>query len=330
MNNSSLAFRTFIDENLRPFLLKADQNAEFCNDLIKSLLKIKSIPSGEDIKTLFGVSVPVAFTMCQHLAAIERLQNTTDWKVKNEAVLKSIEKAETLVGLGTTHLASPLGNLLEGKIEANHISVNGKIPWASGQQLFDKLVIGFRTEEELIFALIDFPKTETPHHKIFPHELTIMNSTNSVALELKDLKIDKKDIISRRELTAPAKPWPTQYWHSEIGIAKECFYKIEEWLKNTQHPKSKNVEIALKELKNQVDAIEKIEKNLPSEDDNNQTTMQIQNLINNSLRLLILARGSSILKNGFDILLLQSQSNLLDLWIQSPDLINAKIRSLRD
>lgn len=322
------SFTQIIEQHLKPNLLQADQSADFANDIIKMLVSSSKMPSPDELKLLFGISPPVAFTFWQHVAAVERLKNSEEWQAKNNNLWRSIEQGTTLVGLGTTHLASPFGNPLTAVLVDKKYRVTGIIPWASGRKLFEKIILGFRTETQTIFALVNFPKFDTEIQQITQHNLKVMNSTDTVSVKLTDFVVEEDCIISCSEIGKSVQLRPSRYWHPELGIAKECLRKIESWVEMTKHPKAANVRIKLKFLKEKVQNIERLEKMSSPEKDSDQTSIDIQNLILTSIRLLILATGSMILKSESEILLLQSQSNLLDIWVQGPDLLNAKINSL--
>lgn len=326
--SKSGSFSEILETQIRPNLFKADQSAEFAAPIIRSLIANKELPSPDQLKQLCGVCLPIGFTIGQHISAVERLENYLDWQQTNKDLWQSIREGRTLIGLGTTHLASHNKHMLHGKLDGDDIIVNGSIPWATGRRLYDKLIFGFRTDKELVFAMINFPKEDTTNLKMTPHKLAVFNSTDSVRIELKDFKVKKEWILSRRPDGAPANVKPFRYWRPEIGIASECLNKVDQWLKNSQHPKAIIVKEKSDELKNKIKEIETIEESLSPDRDKPDVVFKIENVIHASLRLLILAKGSSIFQTNSEVLLLQNQLNLMDVWIQNPDLINLKIRSL--
>lgn len=326
--SKSASFSEIIEKQIRPNLFKADQSAEFTNPIIRSLIANKELPSTEEIKQLYGVCLPIGFTIGQHIAAVERLENYVDWQHANKELWDSIRKGNTLIGLGTTHLASHNKYILHGKSDGDDTIVNGSIPWATGRRLYDKLIFGFRTNEELVFAMIDFPKEDTANVKVFPHQLAFLNSTDSVRIELKDFRVTKSSILSRRADGAPANVKPLRYWRPDIGIASECLNKVDQWLQTSQHPKATLVKEKAAEFRTQIKEIEVIEKSMSPDRDKPDVYFKLENLIHACLRLLILAKGSSIFQLNSEILLLQNQINLMDVWIQNPELVNLKIRSL--
>ena len=327
-HSKDISFHEVVEKQLRPNLIKADQSAEFINQIIRSLISSKGLPSTEELKILYGVCLPLGFTLGQHISAFERLQNYEDWQQSNKELWESICQGRTLVGLATTHLASPNKHMLYGKLVDDDIIINGCIPWATGHRLYDKLIIGLRTDEEIVFAMIDFPKENTSNLKITRHNLQVLNSTDSIRIELTHFKLTKESVLARRPIGAAANVKPVKYWRPEIGIAKECLNKVDQWLESTKHPKADVVRKKAADLKAQYDSIEQIERSLAAERDSDEVNMKRENLIHASLRLLILAKGSSVMALNSEILLLQNQITLMDVWIQNPELINLKIESL--
>lgn len=289
--------------------------------------KLKKDVSNANLFEIYSRSTALGFTIWQHLAAVERLNDSNSWKEKNNQILMSILNGEILVGLGTTHLARATGSTLRGISEEQNFKVNGTVPWCTGYSIFSKIIIGFETESEVIFALTEFPSPLNPIEALHvtKMELTVLNSTSTVSMRVKNLLITDQNIISRRSKTQLSTPLRTQYRMPDLGMAKGALGLIENHISETENPRNQIVINCLPELKKRFDAL-KIKILDCSIEMTDELQCEKADIIRDTVRLFGLIVGGSSLKVASEVSRRNLETLLLDIVVQSPTAFEIKIK----
>ncbi len=332
-----------IEKRVRPKLAKIDSSKEVVGELISEIFEAARLDEFDNSKNILlkpdqleaimGTSPPLGFTIWQHLSAVERLSNAIDWQKNNKITWELVRSAKKLVGLATTHLATPSSISIESKLsEDGSFILDGVLPWASGRAYFDYLVVGFKHNEEIVFALADFPKRDLVSNKseirVEEHNLEVCNSTDSVRITIKNFVITADRVISRYKPINQIQPRPSSYINPEAGIATEILNRVLETSKNQQHPKFSLILGKEKQLRKQLQDLRLLRGTNNSDWPKQRVALEIENLIYNSIKLLLIAQGASSLQQKSETLLIQSQLALLQSWVQSSDLVKLKIESL--
>ena len=102
-----------------------------------------------------------------------------------------------------THLAKQ-NILVEAHFEDGNYIVRGKVPWASGVDYFDCLLLGFRFGNENCMAILDM-KVLKKHlgTNVTKWELDAYQGTNSAMLELTDLHVPVEALVRKYPVDKP-------------------------------------------------------------------------------------------------------------------------------
>lgn len=130
---------------------------------------------------------------------------TASWIVKNspktelkEKYLSEIAAGKIMVGNSVSHLNPKKQGILKGERNNNGYTITGKIHFASGWNLFDRILIGFHTENnEEVFALIPFNEVQVNSNFTVSEALDVISmlSLNTVSLCFDDYFIHDTDIV---------------------------------------------------------------------------------------------------------------------------------------
>ena len=271
-------------------------------------------------------STAFAFTIAQHFVALERLELATDWQKRNSALWEKLRRAELLCGLATTHLAKPGEPALAGVAREEGFVLNGFSPWSCGYKIFDKLVVGFDSGEEIIFACVDYPaRAKEAGVKVTPNKLACMNGTSSVRFDFKNYFLSADHIVSRRTKTVKVKNPPSRYVGTELGIGKAALETVISYTKVTTHPKNDLLLLACKKMKTK---LAEINKSIDLEPTDHRLGMLIAEFNLDSVRLAGLALGAKALLAGSVVARWQQELILFDAVIQSPKTLELKINQL--
>lgn len=286
----------------------------------------KDLPLNEDLESIFGASTSLAFTLWQHLAAIERLQTLRIWQQKHPKVWNSIVKGEKICGLATTHLAKPGGAGISATLLLEHFIISGKAPWVCGFGIFDLLLIGFETDSAVVFALTDFPnefnKTSMSGITYHRQQMICLNGTSTVSMTFNEKIINLSDIVSSRAKTQPALPRKSKFVIPELGIGKTAINEAVKIVTGSKHPRHQLVSRSILDLKNRLAEIEEMRS---KENDLPRLIFLRDEFNRDSIRLLTLAMGADALNSNSLPAKLALETILLDSVIQAPATLELKI-----
>lgn len=274
------------------------------------------------LEAVFAVSAALGFTLWQHLAAVERLSRSLDWKTRNAELWRDIRSGRRLVGLATTHLAKPQRPRLTAVPRSGGgLTISGTLPWVSGYGFFESLVIGLRHGTEVIFALTDFPSPGVPRDRgrasIRPIDLGCLQGSSTVDISLDAWAIDDAQIISRRSADSPPKGPPSAYASPDLGMAQAALDECDRILASRPAPSADGSEggpevIGL--LRARLDALRKAR----FDDAGPRAEYLKDECIRDAVRLLALIAGGRSLTRNSLAFRLQQEVLLLDAVIQLP------------
>lgn len=325
-------FDSFTTKNVLPnaHVLDSDPHEvkRHIRDLLTGLKSVKTdllvLPTLEQLEKLFASSTALAFTLSQHISAVERLKESETWQDTNGELWQKIAQAEILCGLATTNLSKPGGAGIQAKETSDKFVLNGTAPWVCGYGLFEKLVVGFEAQDSVLFALIDSPYPDRPSERMSAilHKLAALNGSATYQLKFSEKEIAQSAIISRRQKTgAKSMPRPSAFVIPELGMAMGAIEAIRKIAMNSDHPRQQFVKDALHALDKRLSDIRK---------KRNENTPPVEliplrdELIRDANRLLVLATGAQALKAGSLASRLHLEFLLMDAVIQSPEVIARK------
>ncbi len=275
----------------------------------------------EELDLLFGASTSLAFTFWQHLSVVERLDGLSDWKTSNAPLWRSIASGDTLCGLATTHLAKPDGANITATLNNQNFEITGRAEWVSGFEIFDKLLVGFEADTEIIFCMMDFPAiVGSPSITVCPKQLACLNGTSTVAISFNAHVIPMSSLVSRRSRSIPPQLRPSRYNLPEIGIAFAAIKEIDRITENSVNPRHQLVRSHLKTIKMRIDEIIR-----DRNSDRQELAMLRDEVIRDSVWLLSLTFGAAGLNENSLVSRLQMELLLTDVIVQSHSSLTAKV-----
>lgn len=274
-----------------------------------------------DLEAIFSVSTALAFTLWQHLGAMEWLSRLEGWLAANPKLWAKLLKGSEPVGLAVTHLAKPDRPQMAAKADGKGgFALTGVFPWVTGHGIFSRLIVGFQHEEEVVFALVDFPSPKNlplgATVDIEPVPLGCLQGTATVRILLNDWPVTAAQIIERRALKAPAAKRPTVYVYPELGIAAAA-------LKECERLDSRSA--AVRALTARVEGLRAAAASGSTTDE---THVLRDECIRDSVRLLAILSGGSALTRESLAFRLQQEVLLLDAVIQPAVVRTMKIEKL--
>jgi hypothetical protein len=302
--------------------------------MAQALIELNTVPtesgsiSNSDLVKIYEGSSALGFTLWQHLAAVERLGQSEDWQLKSSLIWRNILEGKNRCGLATTHIAKPGAPTITGTSVHGGFSISGIAPWASGYGFFDYIVIGFQTDNKIVFAVKPFPISDSENSSIERYKLEIMNGTSAVKLTFKNYFISDEDIVSSRSKEQPPANKRSKYLMPEIGIGFEALNLTVNLMKQSEHPKKDSILSACGDLKNQINEL--YLRSLNSGHVTTADAVEKDELIRNAVRLLILAGGSQHIAAKSTTVRMQKELMVLDVILQSPEVIMGKIKSISD
>lgn len=172
-----------------------------------------------------------------------------------------------------------------------------------------------------------FPKSLSNKNgvTVFPHKLVCINGSASVRLELKNVVIANKDIVSTRQKTSEVKMRVSRYIGYELGIGKSALEKTKIEIEKSIHPKRLTVLQTIAKLNHRLASIIELRKNTPMDP---QLSVLISEFNRDTVLLLSLALGARALLENSPVGRWQLETILFDAVIQSPKSIELKIQQL--
>lgn len=331
-SNFNLAY--FLENDVLPYSTSIDSDPAALEVCLRKLIlglagNIRmetDLPSNEDLESIFGASTSLAFTLWQHLAAVERLQALESWQQKHPVVWNSIVKGEKICGLATTHLAKPGGAGILATLQSEHYLLSGKAPWVCGFGIFDLLLIGFETDSEVVFALTEFPNefniASMNAITYKRHQMICLNGTSTVNMTFNQKIISFSDIVSSRTKMHPPLPRKSKFVIPELGIGKAAINESVKIITGSKHPRHQLVNKSVLNLKNRLAEIEEMRS---SESDLTRLVFLRDEFNRDAIRLLTLAMGAEALNRDSLPAKLSLETILLDSVVQAPATLELKI-----
>lgn len=320
--NSDLKFEANLIDSDRVVLReRMIQLLRSCADASQSPVILR--PS--ELEQIYGVSTALAFTLAQHLAAIERLSGIPDWQERNKSLWQELSSASVLCGLATTHLAKPSGSSLSANETADGFYVSGSSMWVCGFEIFDKLLVGFDTKDLIVFAIIDFPNYSTDEIEITVHEMTALNGMGTVNLKFNNHFISKSAMVSSREKgNGTVSNRPSRYVIPEMGLGKRALSEVREIIKDSESPKHKLISEALPGLELRLKKIEDLRSMGMTAD----LVFLKDEFLRDAVRLLGVAVGPKALLKDNLVAKMQNEVMFLENPVQPPAAIAARIKKI--
>lgn len=338
-----LFFERQIDEHVTPFSDQIDQDP-FAAKLaaVKVMRAIASArradssfpvglvrPTQAEFESIFAASPCLGFLLAQHFSAVNRLMHAADWRDQNPDLWTEIAAGRILVGLATTHLVNP---------QPHHVTIQqdkvyGLAPWSSGYGVFDKLVLGVRSDQLNTFILLNYPVSSLDLGQSFVAaerlELRAFNGTSSIQIRFDGLPFTSKQIIS--QYSGQLRPSASSpYLLPEIGILSGVLNDIEKALETAPGARLATFKIAcarlltrvssLREKKGQLHALVKAQAA-----DLEDLQIEFENLLRGSVRLLALISGGSSLVARSRVARRQLELLWLDATPSSPSVLERRL-----
>lgn len=204
--------------------------------------------------------------------------------------------------------------------------LSGSSMWVCGFEIFDKLLVGFETEDSVLFAIIDFPNAPSNELEITIHEMIALNGMGTINLRFDNYFVAKETIVSARKKTSTAPtPRQSQYIIPELGIAKKAIGEVKRLIENSKSPRHKlisealpTLELRLKNIADLRDQNVAISDLLPLKDE----------VIRDAVRLLAVATGATVLLKGSLASRLQNEVMFLENPVQPASAIESRVRRI--
>lgn len=269
-----------------------------------------------DLEAIFSVSTALAFTIWQHLGAMEWLSGCEGWLAANPKLWAKLQKGGEPVGLAVTHLSKPDRPQMAAKPDGKGgFALTGVFPWVTGHGIFSRLIAGFQLEDEVVFALVDFPSPKNlplgARVQIEPIPLGCLQGTATVRIHLHDWAVPAAQIFERRALKAPAAKRRTVYMYPELGIAAAALKECERILAAESGDLERSAPV--RALTARVDGLRTAAASGSTTDE---TLVLRDDCIRDSVRLLAILSGGSALTRESLAFRLQQEVLLLDAVIQ--------------
>lgn len=311
-----------------------DSNRIFLKNAMIQVLSDLKVNEGDpklltliELENLYGISTALAFCTAQHLAAVERLLGLNEWQQKKSSLWGDISQARILCGLATTHLAKPGGSPLIATEVPQGYELSGTSMWVCGFEIFSKLIVGFETEKEIVFALIDFPHFQSAEVEILVHDMIGLNGMGTVNLIFKKFFISNDSIISSRKKIGESTPAPrqTRYVIPELGLAKRALSEVKKLIIGSVRPKHKLIQELYPQLEARIFRLEELRSKghpvpelLPLKDE----------ILRDSVRLLAVASGANVMLKNSLASRFQNEVLFLENPVQPATAIESRIRRI--
>ncbi len=278
--------------------------------------------ANHQLEKLFGASTAFGFTFWQHLAAMERLDQSSIWQSSNPELWKQLYAGRSSCGLATTHLARPGGSSVQAIQENNSYLISGTAPWVCGYQIFDHLLLGFETADSILFGVIDFPTQTNPSTNIERYDLICLNGASTVRIDFHKFSVPITSIVSERKKGAQVVPRSSQYVTPEIGIGKSVLRLVTTIIEQKQHPKNEYIRACLGKMRHRA---ESFDLSRMQEGATDKLIVDRDNFNRDAIRLLSIACGAQAMEKGSIVSRLYQEMILLDSVVQAPSTIQQKL-----
>lgn len=330
----SFDFESHINETILPNASQLDSDASLVGHQICEIMTGLALDSTDAIvspnlpqlELLFSASTALAFTLSQHVSAVDRLALAEDWQNRNPNLWQDIKRGRYLCGLGTTNLGKPGGAGVQAIEADNGFVLNGIAPWVCGYGIFQGLVLGFETANSYVFALIDFPHPlrsgSLTNIEVRAHNLACLNGTATCAIHFQNALISLDRIVSSRDKNIAGRPRTARgYLIPELGMAVGAIREVKKTIETSSHPRLVPVEKSLGLLE---DRLTKIRQLRDAGECAEKLIVLRDELIHDANRLLVLAQGARALEKGSLASRAQLEFMLMDTIIQAPEVFAEK------
>lgn len=279
-----------------------------------------------ELESVFSVSTALGFTIWQHLAAMERLAQSKEWRAANPEVWEKLRKGGNFAGLATTHLAKAGDPSVHARRTGkDEIVLTGTLPWVTGHGIFTYLLVGFRLDDELVFALVDFPGSKGAPDRggADPQlvELGCLEGTATVSVKLDRWAVRESQIVGRRPVGTPPPGPASAYRFPDLGIAIAALSECERLLKVRGGKPSLT---SVRRIRARIAKL-RAAKAGPAQPG---MIFKKDECIRDSVRLLALCSGGRALTRDSLAFRLQQEVLLLDAVIQPPETRKLKIEKV--
>lgn len=287
------------------------------------------LPTQAEFELIFAASPCLGFLLAQHFSAVNRLTHASEWKSQNPELWNQIAAGQFLVGLATTHLVNP---------QPHHITIKeskiyGVAPWSSGYGVFDKLVLGARTDQLVSFLLVDYPVSGLDLRQRFVtvdrFELRAFNGTSSVQICFDGLPFVPNQIIS--QYSGQLRPSASSpYLLPEIGILSGLMQDIEKAIGTSSSLRLATFKDAYGRLWARASALREKRSQLHSlvkaqAADLEDLQIEFENLMRGAVRMLTLISGGSSLESRSRVARRQLELLWIDATPSSPTVLARRI-----
>ncbi len=327
-----LDFDRLISESIAPMATALAEDYDLLKEQIPkvfSALRARNqggvlLMSNDELEATFFASTALAFTIWQHMNAVDRLRYHQSWQLRRKEVWSAIAGGHQFCGLATTHLAKPGDRPLQSTKVDQDFLLNGVVGWVSGYRIFDYLLLGFANADQYVFAVIDFPE-ESTDLEIIKYDLASVNSTSSVQISFRDFKVMGHSVVYSRPIDSESNNPLVRFVAPDLGIGKRALSEIARVLEIKDHPRNSLIKDKEISLRNELREIK-----VSRFDSNHLTDVLLKKDIFNRrcVNLLCIAKGATGLQRNDIAARLQLDILLTDAVIQSPDLIKKKIEAL--
>lgn len=278
-----------------------------------------------ELESVYTASTALGFTLWQHMAAVERLVDYKEWQNKNQTLWNKISSSESLVGLGTTHLAHGGKPHLSGVATDEGFILSGNVPWTTGTGMFDYLLLAFETNDARVFSIIPFPDSANSDNtfKVEPYQLACINGSSTSKILFNNFLVKTEQFIFHLDKSGPRPHRNTRYHFPELGMAVAALNAANNILKKSTNPRHDKAKVVISDLSGRLsDFREKREK---GEVSSLELSFEKDELIRDAVRFLLLVSGGSAISASSLPARLQLETMLLDVLIQDPNLIEKKL-----
>lgn len=149
-------------------------------------------------KKMVMTSGALTFLCAQHISALAMIASGKNAVLKDKYLTKN-QSGEYLLGISFSHLRQFINPPVTATENGNAYTVNGMLTYVTGYQIFNTIVLGFVCNDKELFAVM--PLCESSSMNVVKTlNLVTANSTNTVACQLVNHRIDKSQVIMENPL----------------------------------------------------------------------------------------------------------------------------------
>lgn len=212
---------TFLEKEVKPYELKIDQDSNKLQEVFRKFaqeeffkIRVPKGKGGYDLalpeylvfkETMAKYSTALTFLQTQMQTSVELVLSSKINELLKKTYLSKMATGQETIGMALSQLANHKNPAFIGKkVKGGYLIEKGMIHFATGWNIFDKLVIGFvakndKGEMEEITAIVPFKNFSKNNGELIysePMKLNIATSTNTVSLTLEHWFISDADVIT--------------------------------------------------------------------------------------------------------------------------------------